>query len=107
MLSRTIRKLTMDAQPYLTISSDCHNLHRPAGIPGSRPRHFLACAREWELVDQRRQAQELVDRLDAVRNYAKLLHYVRFTDHVSRPLITEAFTGKTKTVSEVPTEVVW
>jgi hypothetical protein len=55
---------------------------------------FLRVPRSGNLVDQRRQAQELVDRLDVVRNYAKLLRYVRFTDHVSRPLITEAFTRK-------------
>ena len=43
------------------------------------------------MVNQRGQAQEFVDRLDAVRDYVRLLHYARFSDHISRLSMTEIF----------------
>lgn len=68
---------------------------------------FLRVRWSGDVDSQRRQAQEFVDKLDVVRDYARPLGYSRFTDHAFRLSITGVFTDKTKTVSEVSTEVVW
>ena len=57
---------------------------------------FLRVRWSGNVVSQRRQAQEFVDKIDAVRDYARPLRYFRFTDHVSRLSIIEAFTDKNK-----------
>lgn len=55
---------------------------------------FLRVRWSGDVDSQRRQAQEFVDKLDVVRDYARPLGYSRFTDHVFRLSITGVFTDK-------------
>jgi len=45
---------------------------------------FLRVCGTGSVANRRKQAQEFADRLDAVRDSARLLYYARFSDHISR-----------------------
>ena len=52
---------------------------------------FLDASDTGDIADRRRQAQKFADKLDAVRDSVRPPHYARFSDHISRPLMTETF----------------
>ena len=52
---------------------------------------FLRACGTGSVANWRKQAQKFADKLDAVRDSARLLYNTRFSDHISRLSMTEIF----------------